>query len=215
MRHGCGRVGKLAHGWPGPGNAQRAMGQDRRAAGRLSGLSTGSRTGDKRVAPSAQEIAAGAAAGREAAGAPRPNKPRAEPTLLYVIKQVELAARAQLDEIFRPIGMTALQYTALTVLERHPDLSSAQLARNSFVTAQTMADMVRALQARGLVERHRDAADRRRLVLALTADGRDLLRRYRGRVAALEERMLSGLTAEQATELRRSLAACRANLAGR
>ena len=101
------------------------------------------------------------------------------------------------------------------MLERHPDLSSAQLARNSFVTAQTMADMVRALEERGLVERHRDLADRRRLVLALTRDGRDLLRRYRGRVAALEERMLSGLTPEQAAELRRGLAVCQANLAGR
>jgi len=115
--------------------------------------------------------------------------------LLYLIKQVELASRAHLDDIFRPIGMTALQYTALTVLERHPDLSSAQLARNSFVTAQTMADMVRALEDRGLVERHRDPADRRRLVLALTADGRTLLRRYRGAVAELEKRMLAALTA--------------------
>jgi DNA-binding MarR family transcriptional regulator len=140
---------------------------------------------------------------------------RADPTILYVIKQVELAARAQLDEIFRPIGMTAHQYTALTVLERHPDLSSAQLARSSFVTAQTMADMVRALEDRGLVERHRDAADRRRLVLALTADGRALLRRYQGKVDALEQRMLSGLAAGQTAELRRGLGVCRANLAGR
>ena len=49
----------------------------------------------------------------------------------------------------------------------------------------------------------------------LTGDGRELLRRYRSRVAALEERMLSGLTAEQAAELRRGLGLCRANLAGR
>jgi DNA-binding MarR family transcriptional regulator len=167
------------------------------------------------VARSAPKLAARAAADHGPAGPPRHGRLRADPTLLYVIKQVELAARAQLDEIFRPIGMTALQYTALTVLEHHPDLSSAQLARNSFVTAQTMADMVRALEERGLVERHRDAADRRRLVLALTCDGRELLGRYRSRVAALEERMLSGLTAEQAAELRRGLAMCRANLAGR
>jgi DNA-binding MarR family transcriptional regulator len=158
-------------------------------------------------------------AGGAAAVAPEKAAPekrvRGEPTLLYVIKQVELAARAQLDEIFRPIGMTALQYTALTVLERHPDLSSAQLARNSFVTAQTMADMVRALEERRLVERHRDAADRRRLVLALTSEGRRLLGRYRGRVAALEERMLRGLGPEEAAALRHGLGVCRVNLAGR
>jgi hypothetical protein len=47
-----------------------------------------------------------------------------------------------LDELLRPDGLTALQYTALTVLERHPDMSVAQLARNSFVTAQSMADIL-------------------------------------------------------------------------
>ena len=172
------------------------------------------------MARSAQKIDAGAGGRGTAPAAPQKaetlqKRVKADPTLLYLIKQVELAARAQLDEIFRPIGMTALQYTALTVLERHADLSSAQLARNSFVTAQTMADMVRALEDRGLIERHRDAADRRRLVLALSGDGRRLLGRYRGRVAALEERMLRGLTPEQAAELRRGLGACRVNLSGR
>lgn len=135
------------------------------------------------------------------------------PTLLYITKQLELAIRARLDEMLRPIGMTALQYTALTVLERQPDVTSAQLARNSFVTSQSMADMVATLEARGLVERHRDPADRRRLVLALTADGRALLRRYRGKVRALEARMLAGFSDRKRAELRDTLARCRDNLA--
>ena len=134
--------------------------------------------------------------------------------LLYVVKQVELAVRSRLDDLLRPAGLTALQYTALTVLERHPDLSSAQLARNSFVTAQSMADMVTALEGRGLIERHRDRADRRRLVVALTAAGRDLLDRYRDQVDALEEQMLAGLTKAQVGSLRRSLRACHGNLGG-
>ena len=148
------------------------------------------------------------------AGAGEPRRV-AEPTLMYVIKQVELASRARLDELFRPIGLTALQYTALTVLARHPGMSSSQLARNSFVTTQSMADMVAALEARGLIERHRDASDRRRLVLALTGEGRTLLRRYRPRVDALERQMLGGLTGEQEQQLRHNLEVCRGNLAGR
>src|SRR5258708_40252865 len=100
-------------------------------------------------------------------GYPRHVPGSAPPMLLYLVKQVELAVRARLDDIFRPIGLTALQYTALTVLERHPDLSSAQLARNSFVTAQSMADMITTLEGRELIERHRDRVDRRRLVVAL------------------------------------------------
>ena len=135
--------------------------------------------------------------------------------LLYLVKQVELAVRSRLDDLLRPAGLTALQYTALTVLERHPDLSSAQLARNSFVTAQSMADMVTALEERGLIERHRDRTDRRRLVVALTADGLKLLDHYRGEVDALEEQMLAGLTKAQITSLRRNLNTCYANLAGR
>ena len=64
------------------------------------------------------------------------------PLLLYLLKRVELAVRARLDEIVRPAGLTAAQYTALTVLERHDDMSSAQLARHSFVTAQAIADIL-------------------------------------------------------------------------
>jgi DNA-binding MarR family transcriptional regulator len=133
-------------------------------------------------------------------------------TLLYLMKQVELAVRAELDELTRPEGLTALQYTALTVLQRHPDLTSAHLARHSFVTGQTMADMVTTLLNRGLIERHRDPADRRRLVIALTPAGSRLLRRMRPRVAGLQKRMLSLLSDEQASELRHSLELCRAAL---
>jgi len=130
-------------------------------------------------------------------------------TLLYLMKQVELAVRSELDDIARPAGLTALQYTALTVLERHPDLTAAHLARHSFVTGQSMADMVTALLDRDLIERHRDPADRRRLVIALTPAGRRLLGRLRPKVAALQRRMLSGLSDEQAGDLRYLLEQCR------
>ncbi len=133
--------------------------------------------------------------------------------LLYLVKQVELAARARLDDIFRPIGLTALQYTALTVLERHHDMTSAQLARHSFVTAQSMADMIAALEARALIQRNRDDADRRRLVVALTGEGHALLDRYRDEVRALEDGMLAGLSDVAVTAFRATLDTCHANLA--
>ena len=135
-----------------------------------------------------------------------------QPMLLYLVKQVELAVRSHLDNLLRPAGLTALQYTALTVLERRPDMSAAQLARNSFVTAQSMADMITALEGRGLIERHRDQADRRRLVVALTTAGRELLDDYRDQVAALEKRMLAALGRGETSQLRHCLHACHANL---
>lgn len=132
--------------------------------------------------------------------------------LLYLIKQIELAVRARLDDLVRPAGLTALQYTALTVLERNKDLSSAQLARHSFVTAQAMADMITALESRGLIKRHRDTTDRRRLVIALTALGQDLVDQYRDQVRAVEAQMLVGLSKKEIDGLFHSLTACRANL---
>jgi DNA-binding MarR family transcriptional regulator len=134
------------------------------------------------------------------------------PSLLYAVKQVELAVRAHLDELLRPSGITALQYTALTVLRRRDGLSSAQLARNSFVTAQSMSDLVTALERRGLISRQRDPENRRRMVISLTGAARELLAEYDGPVQALEEQMVSALTAKQRDTLRSSLNACRAAL---
>jgi DNA-binding MarR family transcriptional regulator len=134
------------------------------------------------------------------------------PSLLYVVKQVELAARAQMDELLKPAGITALQYTALTVLRRRDGLSSAQLARNSFVTAQSMADMITALERRGLIARRRDPGNRRTLLISLTDAGHELLATHDEAMDALEERMLTGLTVRQRRDLEVYLNRCRTAL---
>jgi DNA-binding MarR family transcriptional regulator len=123
-----------------------------------------------------------------------------------MVKQVELVVRSHLDELVRPSGITALQYTALTVLERHDGLSAAQLARDSFVTAQSIADLVRSLEGRGLVRRERNPRNRRELLILLTDDGRELLARHAGPVRELEERMVRDLTAHQTEQFREALA---------
>lgn len=136
----------------------------------------------------------------------------ARPTLLYLVKELELSVRAHLDELMRPVGLTVLQYTALTVLERHGDISSAQLARNSFVTAQTMADMVVILEEQRLIERHRDPNDKRRLLIALTPEGRAILDDRRPHVAAIEKKMTGALSTSDTALLRRFLDDCRTSL---
>jgi DNA-binding MarR family transcriptional regulator len=141
-----------------------------------------------------------------------PGREPTSPLLIYQLKQLELAVRSRLDEIVRPAGLTTQQYTALTVLERDSDMSSAQLARLSFVTAQSMADMITTLEARALIERHRDKADKRRLVVALTDEGRALLARHRADVDALEDLMLTGMSDLEIKSLREALIACRANV---
>ncbi|MEU0313365.1 MarR family transcriptional regulator [Nocardioides sp. NPDC006273] len=118
------------------------------------------------------------------------------PLLLYVVKQLELATRARLDAVLKESGVTALQYTALSVLERRPTMSAADLARASFVRAQSAADLIGALERRGLIERRIDPDNRRRMLISLTTEGREFLDAYDPRVEELEEQMLAELGPE-------------------
>jgi DNA-binding MarR family transcriptional regulator len=113
--------------------------------------------------------------------------------------------RWHLDELLKSSGITATQYTALTVLEQHDGLPAAQLARRSFVTAQSTADLVRALEQRGLITRERNAENRRELSIRLTQAGRELLAEYADDVRALERRMVGELAERQVDELRIAL----------
>jgi DNA-binding MarR family transcriptional regulator len=135
-------------------------------------------------------------------------------TLLYLIKQVELAVRQALDDVVAASDLTTLQYTSLTVLERHPGITSAELARNSFVRAQTMAEMVNVLMARGLVTRERDRSNRRQFLLSLSTEGQRLLDDLHEAVADVESRMLDGFDAGQTEILRTYLQRCRHSLSG-
>jgi DNA-binding MarR family transcriptional regulator len=132
--------------------------------------------------------------------------------MLYLVKQLELAVRAQLDEVLRPVGITPPQYTALTVLERRSGLSTAELARNAFVTDQSAADMIGVLENRGLLIRVPDDDDRRRRVLRLTETGQALLDQVRPSVEGVEQRMLAPLATGDAERLRNYVTACRGAL---
>jgi len=112
------------------------------------------------------------------------------------------------------VDLTALQYTALTVLERHPGITSAELARNSFVRAQTMAEMLTVLLGRDLVTRERDEHNRRQYLLSLSEQGQAVLDQIFDAVADIESKMLEGFDAGQTEILRTYLLRCRHNLSG-
>lgn len=127
------------------------------------------------------------------------------PRALYLVKQLESAIRAIMDDGLRSFGLTTLQYTALSVLQQRDDLSSAQLARRTFVRPQTMHQMVLSLDERGLIERHRDPGNRRVLLIGLTETGNALLRDCEPLVRDIEQRMLAGMPSNQRTAFRRAL----------
>jgi DNA-binding MarR family transcriptional regulator len=129
-----------------------------------------------------------------------------------MIKQVELAIRADMDAHARAQGLTALQYTALTVLQRQPGMSGAQLSRRSFVSPQAGSEMVAHLESKGLIVRAPDPDNRRVLRISLTADGEQAVRDCDAWMDGIEARLLAGLSAAQTKALRTTLAVCTRNL---
>lgn len=130
------------------------------------------------------------------------------PRATYLIKQLEWAVRAHLDDIMRSFNLTTLQYTALSVLARHPGMSAAQLARRSFVSSQAANEMVSALERKGLVERGIDETNRRALKVFLTDEGAVVLARCDDHVDQLEAEMFAGVTAAKEGQFRTVLRSC-------
>lgn len=117
-----------------------------------------------------------------------------------------------MDEALRGLGVTAPQYAALSVLAEEPGLSNAGLARRSFVTPQTMNQILGRLEASGLVERRAHPEHGRVLQAYLTGEGEKLRRACAERVDAIEERMVSGLSEAERLGLLEALRRCAGEL---
>jgi DNA-binding MarR family transcriptional regulator len=134
---------------------------------------------------------------------------RTFPRATYLIKELERAVRARIDAIVQPLGLTAVQYTALSVLSRHPGMSSAQLARRSFVSPQAANELVSALEQGGLIRRRVDREGGRALGIFLTSRGERSLSRCDERVDALEAELFRGAAPRDEARFRAMLRTCR------
>jgi DNA-binding MarR family transcriptional regulator len=130
------------------------------------------------------------------------------PALGYLIKWVERGVRQELDAALRPIGITASEYTALSVLGDRRELSSAQLARRTFVSAQAMHPIVIALERGGLISRRADPEHGRIQLVSLTARGVAALARCDQASAFVEKRLFGRLPRAELEALRRGLMKC-------
>lgn len=135
--------------------------------------------------------------------------------LTYLVKRLEMAERARMEEVLRPLRVTLAQYTALSVLECRGGLSSAQLARRHFVTPQAMQQLVAAMERDGLVERRAAPDNRRVLQVWLTAHGDEVLADCHSAAGVVERRMLGALEPDQAEVFADALERCLAALVGR
>jgi DNA-binding MarR family transcriptional regulator len=89
----------------------------------------------------------------------------------YLLNQVVISMRRQIEQAMTAHDLTAAQWYPLWKLKRDGPGTAQELARDMDIDAGAMTRLIDRLAAKGLVERLRSASDRRVVVLTLTPAG--------------------------------------------
>jgi MarR family transcriptional regulator, lower aerobic nicotinate degradation pathway regulator len=119
---------------------------------------------------------------------------------------------AELDRVFRPLGLNVARHRALAVIERMQPCGMTELADFSAVDRTTMTRTVDQLVAAELVERASPPSDRRQVLLTLTALGRSTHKLALKAVYRVNRRALEGLSEDVQRSFARAQQAMLANL---
>lgn len=120
----------------------------------------------------------------------------------FYVQQIEQLVRRRLDECLQPDGVTAGQYMVMNLIVHHEPVSSAELARRANMTAQSMGEFIKTLEAKQFVTRATDPANRRAIQVTLTPMGRQLLVRCEAKVDQAERDFFDCLNGEEIAQMR-------------
>ncbi|HET6510156.1 MAG TPA: MarR family winged helix-turn-helix transcriptional regulator [Baekduia sp.] len=123
----------------------------------------------------------------------------------FLLNKVGFVARRWIADALAPLGLNGREAEILLRLRATGPLSQRQLIDQLAVDPSNLVTMLNRLEAAGLLERTRDAADRRRHIVSITAAGRAKRDAVDAAVRSAEERLLSGLTGPERTTLQRLL----------
>jgi DNA-binding MarR family transcriptional regulator len=93
--------------------------------------------------------------------------------------------------------LTPRQYAILTSVSQQPDISQTGLVEQTGVDRSTLADIVRRLVKKGLLQRKRTRRDARMYAVRLTHKGQSALSQLKPAAARVDQRLLSALKADQ------------------
>jgi DNA-binding MarR family transcriptional regulator len=93
--------------------------------------------------------------------------------------------------------LTPRQYAVLTSVYQQPDISQTGLVEQTGVDRSTLADIVRRLVKKGLLQRKRTRSDARMYAVRLTHKGQSALSQLKPAAARVDQRLLAVLKADQ------------------
>ena len=94
--------------------------------------------------------------------------------LCFALYSASLAMTKLYKPLLDPLGLTYPQYLAMLVLWEGDGITVSELGQRLQLDSGTLTPLLKRLEASGLVQRLRDSADERRVLLRLTAAGRSL-----------------------------------------
>ena len=103
------------------------------------------------------------------------------------------------------LEVSSVQFTALSVLDRRPGVSQAELGAELDLDRSTIADIVERMVRNGLIARSQSLEDRRRKVLSLTPLGERTLIDLRPSVDRVEQLLVESLAPDASDALRTAL----------
>lgn len=115
----------------------------------------------------------------------------------YLLAQTGKRARTRLAHRLGERGLRLWDLAVLATLDDVGPQSQRDVGARFGIHPSDVTKVVDELAERGLVSRERDPADRRRVVLALTAPGRRLLAGLRKDAAAVQDQVLAPLSAQE------------------
>ena len=117
---------------------------------------------------------------------------------------VRTARRLRQEAAGKRAEMTPTGASALATIERHGPLTPSELAEIERVKRPTATRTLRVLEEAGLLDRAPDPADGRSCLVSVNAEGRERLRRLRGRKNAYLARRMRELPGEDIETLERA-----------
>lgn len=129
-----------------------------------------------------------------------------------LMSQLTHAMEREMTSTARELNLTLLQLAALAELNHDASLSTADLARLTFVTPQNMSLTVSKLESGCFLARKPHPTNARVNRLVLTARGVEVLRKAVARAVIIEREMFAGLSLRQRKQLRAQLRGCLARI---
>jgi DNA-binding MarR family transcriptional regulator len=119
----------------------------------------------------------------------------------YTIKKVQFLIHNLMNKRLLTVSLTLPQYSVLKVLEENGPITGATLAKESFVTPQTMHTLLLGMENRNLIKRTAIKGNSKSLNISITSHGIGVLKNADAVLIDLIEKGNQVLNSDEHTQL--------------